>query len=61
MEESIVLRGRQIGESRDGDEMITGITRGLDTDGALRLETDRGELVTVRAGDVVSLRATGNQ
>jgi BirA family transcriptional regulator, biotin operon repressor / biotin---[acetyl-CoA-carboxylase] ligase len=45
----------------NGDEMITGVTRGLETDGALRLETDRGELVTVRAGDVVSVRATGNQ
>jgi len=45
----------------NGDERITGITRGLETDGALRLETESGELVTLRAGDVVSVRATENR
>ena len=45
----------------NGDETITGVTRGLEADGALRLETENGELVTLRAGDVVSLRATAMQ
>lgn len=40
-----------------GDETIEGVTRGLESDGALRVETDAGELRTVRAGDVTALRA----
>lgn len=40
----------------NGDETITGVTRGLETDGGLRLETET-RLLTIRAGDVVSLRA----
>jgi len=39
------------------DEMIEGITRGLECDGALRVETDAGEIKTVRAGDVTAVRA----
>lgn len=42
----------------NGDETLIGVTRGLEADGALRLETETGALKTVRAGDVVSLRAT---
>ena len=38
------------------DEMIEGITRGLECDGALRVETDAGEIKTVRAGDVTAIR-----
>jgi BirA family biotin operon repressor/biotin-[acetyl-CoA-carboxylase] ligase len=37
-------------------ETFDGLTRGLEPDGALRVETDRGEIRTVRAGDVTSLR-----
>jgi BirA family biotin operon repressor/biotin-[acetyl-CoA-carboxylase] ligase len=37
-------------------EMIECTTRGLETDGALRVETPRGEIRIVRAGDVTSLR-----
>ncbi|HKQ51032.1 MAG TPA: biotin--[acetyl-CoA-carboxylase] ligase [Pyrinomonadaceae bacterium] len=33
-----------------------GLTRGLEPDGALRVETDQGEIRIVRAGDVTSLR-----
>jgi BirA family biotin operon repressor/biotin-[acetyl-CoA-carboxylase] ligase len=40
----------------NGDDTLTGTTRGLAPDGALLLETDRG-IVTVRAGDVVRVRA----
>ena len=37
---------------KNGDEMLEGITRGLERDGALRVETDAGEIKIVRAGDV---------
>jgi len=40
----------------NGNEVVTGVTRGLEADGALRLETDNG-LVVVRAGDVQNVRA----
>ena len=39
------------------NEMFTGITRGLDRDGALRVESDGGQIRIVRAGDVTALRA----
>ena len=38
-------------------ETFTGMTRGLDRDGALRVETDNGQIRIVRAGDVTALRA----
>jgi BirA family transcriptional regulator, biotin operon repressor / biotin---[acetyl-CoA-carboxylase] ligase len=38
-------------------ETFTGRTRGLEPDGALRVETEQGEIRIVRAGDVTSLRA----
>jgi BirA family biotin operon repressor/biotin-[acetyl-CoA-carboxylase] ligase len=37
-------------------ETFDGLTRGLEPDGALRVETDQGEIRTVRAGDITSLR-----
>jgi BirA family biotin operon repressor/biotin-[acetyl-CoA-carboxylase] ligase len=40
----------------NGDETLTGTTKGLAADGALILETDKG-IVTVRAGDVSRVRA----
>ncbi|MGI9067883.1 MAG: biotin--[acetyl-CoA-carboxylase] ligase [Pyrinomonadaceae bacterium] len=40
----------------NGDEIFEGTTRGLERDGALRIETDTGEIKTVRAGDVTNLR-----
>ncbi|HEY0377257.1 MAG TPA: biotin--[acetyl-CoA-carboxylase] ligase [Pyrinomonadaceae bacterium] len=39
-------------------ETFDGLTRGLEPDGALRVETDQGEIRTVRAGDVTSLRGS---
>ncbi len=42
----------------NGEEIVHGVTRGLETDGALRLELDSGEFMSVRAGDV-SVRAVG--
>lgn len=40
----------------NGDEIVQGITRGLENDGALRLETAEG-LQIIRAGDVTSVRS----
>lgn len=40
----------------NGDEVISGITRGVESDGALRVETDTGEVKIMRAGDVSSVR-----
>ncbi len=39
-----------------GAETFNGTTRGLESDGALLVETDAGEIRIVRAGDVTSLR-----
>jgi BirA family biotin operon repressor/biotin-[acetyl-CoA-carboxylase] ligase len=37
-------------------EVFEGTTRGLDSDGALRVESEEGEIRIVRAGDVTELR-----
>jgi BirA family transcriptional regulator, biotin operon repressor / biotin---[acetyl-CoA-carboxylase] ligase len=39
-----------------GDEVIHGFTRGLEADGALRVETVEGQIKVVRAGDVTEVR-----
>ena len=52
---SSYTRGRRVRVQLDG-ESIEGLTRGLEPDGALRVETDQGEIRIVRAGDVTSLR-----
>jgi BirA family biotin operon repressor/biotin-[acetyl-CoA-carboxylase] ligase len=41
----------------EADNSLEGTTRGLERDGALRVETDQGEIRIVRAGDVTALRA----
>lgn len=41
-----------------GTEVLVGVTRGLEPDGALRVETVDGELRIIRAGDVTALRPT---
>jgi BirA family transcriptional regulator, biotin operon repressor / biotin---[acetyl-CoA-carboxylase] ligase len=38
------------------EETIEGVTRGLEPDGALRVETVEGEIRIVRAGDITALR-----
>jgi len=43
---------------KNGHETIEGITRGLERDGALRVETNSGEIRIVRAGDVSILKST---
>jgi BirA family biotin operon repressor/biotin-[acetyl-CoA-carboxylase] ligase len=40
----------------ENDESFVGTTRGLERDGALRVETSNGEMRLVRAGDVTNLR-----
>ena len=40
----------------DGNDTLAGTTRGLECDGALRVETDNGEIKVLRAGDVSSVR-----
>ena len=41
-----------------GEESFEGTTRGLESDGALRVETSDGRMRVVRAGDVTALRST---
>ena len=43
----------------NGREVIEGITRGLEPDGALRVETEGREIQLVRAGDVTEVRELG--
>ena len=52
---SSFAEGRRVRVSLEG-ETLEGWTRGLEPDGALRVETDAGELRAVRAGDVMALR-----
>jgi BirA family biotin operon repressor/biotin-[acetyl-CoA-carboxylase] ligase len=42
----------------NGEETFRGVTRGLEADGALRVETESGGMRIVRAGDVVSVRSS---
>lgn len=42
------------------DETFEGATRGLEPDGALRVETDAGRIRVVRAGDVLAVRQVIN-
>lgn len=46
-----ILRGREITVEQDG-QPITGIARGIDSSGALRLEKSDGSQLAIRAGDV---------
>jgi BirA family transcriptional regulator, biotin operon repressor / biotin---[acetyl-CoA-carboxylase] ligase len=43
----------------ENNETLAGTTRGLERDGALRVETESGAIRIVRAGDVTSLRPAG--
>ncbi|HEX8191048.1 MAG TPA: biotin--[acetyl-CoA-carboxylase] ligase [Pyrinomonadaceae bacterium] len=52
---STYAHGRRVRVALAG-ESFEGTTRGLDADGALRVETDGGEIRTVRAGDVTAVR-----
>jgi BirA family transcriptional regulator, biotin operon repressor / biotin---[acetyl-CoA-carboxylase] ligase len=45
----------------NGEEIIEGVSRGLESDGALLIETAAGEFKTVRTGDVTRLRASATR
>ncbi len=45
----------------EGGQSFEGTTRGLESDGALRVETDRGELKVVHAGDVETMRPLASE
>jgi len=49
--------GKQVSVAME-NETIFGTTRGIEADGALRIETAEGEIKIVRAGDVERLRTT---
>jgi BirA family transcriptional regulator, biotin operon repressor / biotin---[acetyl-CoA-carboxylase] ligase len=51
--------GRQVRVALEHDT-FEGTTRGLESDGALRVETADGKMRVVRAGDVTALRATAS-
>jgi BirA family biotin operon repressor/biotin-[acetyl-CoA-carboxylase] ligase len=52
---SSYCEGKLIRVTDDGETLV-GTTRGLERDGALRVETDDGEIRVLRAGDVSSVR-----
>jgi BirA family biotin operon repressor/biotin-[acetyl-CoA-carboxylase] ligase len=54
---SSYAQGRQV-RATLVTETFTGRTRGLEPDGALRVETEQGEIKIIRAGDITSLRAS---
>ena len=54
---STYARGRSVRVAL-AEETFEGITRGLEPDGALRVETDAGLIRIVRAGDVTAVRKT---
>ena len=55
---SSFAQGKRI-RVNSGEEILEGITRGLEPDGALRIETALGQMRTIRAGDVFELRDRG--
>jgi len=57
---SSYAQGRRV-RVETGADTFTGTTRGLEPDGALRVETDAGVLVVVRAGDVRALRQVDDE
>jgi biotin-(acetyl-CoA carboxylase) ligase len=53
---SSYVEGKRVRVALGDDEVIVGTTRGLEADGALRVETNDGKIVIVRAGDVTAVR-----
>jgi len=52
---SSYAEGKRVRVSLAG-EILEGTTRGLEPDGALRVETDTGQIRLIRAGDVTTIR-----
>lgn len=57
---SSFAHGKRVRVALDS-EQVEGVTRGLEPDGALRVETEAGEIRIIRAGDVTALRPTTNE
>jgi BirA family biotin operon repressor/biotin-[acetyl-CoA-carboxylase] ligase len=57
---STYAAGRRVQVSVPG-RTLEGTTRGLESDGALRVETDDGKMRIIRAGDVTALRGMRNE
>jgi BirA family biotin operon repressor/biotin-[acetyl-CoA-carboxylase] ligase len=58
--QSSYAQGRRVRVALDS-ETFEGWTRGLEPDGALRVETEQGEIRIIHAGDITNLRATGDR
>jgi len=56
-ERSSYAEGKVVRVVEEGGDIFVGTTRGLEPDGALRVETSDAKIRLVRAGDVTSLRA----
>jgi BirA family biotin operon repressor/biotin-[acetyl-CoA-carboxylase] ligase len=54
---SSFAKGKRVSVA-NGDEVVSGITDGVESDGALRVETDNDGVRIIRAGDVTSLRTS---
>jgi BirA family biotin operon repressor/biotin-[acetyl-CoA-carboxylase] ligase len=54
---SSFAKGKRV-KVTNGNEVVTGITGGVESDGALRVETDTEGVRIIRAGDVTSLRTS---
>lgn len=53
---SSYAEGKRVRVIREQQQVVEGTTRGLEPDGALRIEIDAGEIEIVRAGDVTAIR-----
>jgi len=51
-EKSLAYQGRQVRVEMGGEQSVTGIISGLESDGSLKLIDENGKTVTVRFGDV---------
>jgi BirA family biotin operon repressor/biotin-[acetyl-CoA-carboxylase] ligase len=54
---SSFAKGKRV-KVTNGNQVVTGITGGVESDGALRVETDTDGVRIIRAGDVTSLRTS---
>ena len=59
-EQSSYANGKSVSVA-SGDESIVGMTRGLEADGALRVETPKGKIRIIHAGDVTAVRLKENK
>jgi BirA family biotin operon repressor/biotin-[acetyl-CoA-carboxylase] ligase len=58
---SSYAQGKRVRVTLGDDQSFEGATRGIEDDGALCVETNGGEIMIVRAGDVVALRRASDE